>query len=270
MGLAVAARSTHGEDYQHVNRPVAVLIDEYAAGFVDPPHTHERAQLLYATSGVMSIITGQVSFTIPPQRAVWMPAGVRHEARCRGQVSLHTLYIDTHGDARFPGRCVSLKISPLLRELIIEAGTLPIEYALDGREARIMALILDEIVEALEHRGNALSIPMPADERLLRVCRSLMADPASEADIDACASSACMGRRTFTRAFRRETGITFNEWRQQVRLAEALSLLSQQRPVSEVAFEIGYESLSAFIAMFRRTFGVTPSQYFDPHGQPRT
>ncbi|OYW83422.1 MAG: AraC family transcriptional regulator, partial [Asticcacaulis sp. 32-58-5] len=226
-----ASRSTHGEDYQHVNRPIAVLIDEYPTGFVDPPHAHERAQLLYATEGVMTVITDDVSFTIPPQRGVWMPAGVRHEAHCRGHVSLKTLYVASETDPRLPVRCQSLKISPLLRELIIEASHLPIEYALTGREARIMELILDEIAEAVEHPVSALNVPMPSDPRLVRICRAIMDDPASVDDLDHWAEVACMGRRTFTRAFRRETGVSFSEWRQQVRLAEAISMLSQGKSV---------------------------------------
>ncbi|MDV6330733.1 helix-turn-helix transcriptional regulator [Asticcacaulis sp. 201] len=258
----MVTRSTHGEDYQRVNRPIGVLIDEYAPDYVDPPHSHERAQLLYATAGVMSVITDEVSFTIPPQRGVWMPAGVRHEAHCRGHVSLRTLYVEPDADSRLPKQCQSLKISPLLRELIIEAGNLPIEYSLNGREARIMALILDEIAEAVEHPASALNIPMPLDPRLVRICRAIMADPASEDDLDHWADVACMGRRTFTRAFRRETGISFSEWRQQVRLAEAVSMLASGKSVTAVAYEVGYNSPSAFGTMFQRAFGTPPSQYF--------
>lgn len=263
-------RSTHGEDYQKVNRPIGVLIDEYAPDYVDPPHSHERAQLLYATAGVMSVITDEVSFTIPPQRGVWMPAGIRHEAHCRGNVSLRTLYVEPDVDIRMPKRCQSLKISPLLRELIIEAGNLPIEYSLNGREARIMDLILDEIAEAVEHPASALNIPMPKDPRLTRICRKIMDDPAAEDDLDHWAEVACMGRRTFTRAFRRETGITFSEWRQQVRLAEAVSMLASGKSVTTVAYEVGYNSPSAFGTMFQRAFGTPPSQYFNQLVKPGT
>lgn len=255
-------RSTRGEDYQHVARPVAVLIDEYPPNFVDPPHSHERAQLLYASAGVMSVMTDAASFTIPPQRAVWMPAGVVHEALTRGHVSLRTLYVEPGADQRLPQRCQVLKVSNLLRELILEASNLPVEYSLDGRDARIMALILDEIAEAVEHPASALSVPMPQDPRLIRVCRAVMQEPSQEDHLDRWADAAGMGRRTFTRAFRRETGLTFAEWRQQVRLAEALSLLSLGQSVTRVAYEVGYNSPSAFTAMFQRAFGVSPSHYF--------
>lgn len=260
--MGQAQRSTRGADYQNVARPLAVLADEYPPAFVDPPHAHERAQLVYASAGVMSVITDEASFTIPPQRGVWMPAGVRHEAYCRGHVSLRTLYVDPSVDHRLPTTCQVLKVSNLLRELILEASTLPIEYELDGRDGRLMQLILDEITQAAACPVTALHIPMPQDPRLVRVCRAIMQDPSQHDDLDRWAESAGMGRRTFTRAFPRETGITFAVWRQQVRLAEALSLLSLGRSVTSVALDVGYNSPSAFTAMFQRAFGVAPSHYF--------
>lgn len=255
-------RSTRGEDYQHVARPVAVLADEYPPAYVDPPHSHERAQLVYASAGVMSVMTDDASFTIPPQRGVWMPAGVRHEAYCRGHVSLRTLYVDPVFDARMPDTCRVLKVSSLLRELILEASVLPVEYELDGRDGRLMQLILDEIAQSAACPVAALHIPMPRDPRLTRICRAIMQEPSTEDDLDQWAEAAGMGRRTFTRAFHRETGLTFAVWRQQARLAEALSLLSMGKSVTSVAFDVGYNSPSAFTAMFQRAFGMAPSQYF--------
>ncbi|RAK51370.1 AraC family transcriptional regulator [Phenylobacterium deserti] len=257
-----AQRSTSSADYQQVARPLAVLSDEYPPAFYDPPHAHQRAQLVYASAGVMSVVTDGASFTIPPQRGVWMPAGVRHEAYCRGAVSLRTLYVDPSADARLPTTCRVLKVSSLLRELILEASELPVEYELDGRDGRLMQLILDEVVRSIACPLTALHVPMPQDPRLVRVCRTLMQDPSQEEDLDRWAAVAGMGRRTLTRAFRRETGLSFSVWRQQARLGEALSLLAMGRPVTSVAFDVGYNSPSAFTAMFQRAFGVPPSQYF--------
>src|SRR5258706_11671898 len=87
------SRSTRGADYQNVPRPVAALADEYPPGHHDPRHQHARAQLLYASVGVVVVITDHASFVVPPQRAVWVPAGVPHEAYMRGHVSCRTLYV---------------------------------------------------------------------------------------------------------------------------------------------------------------------------------
>jgi AraC-like DNA-binding protein/mannose-6-phosphate isomerase-like protein (cupin superfamily) len=252
-------RSTKGIDYQHVPRPVAALADEYPAGHVDARHSHTRAQLLYASVGVMVVDTDGASFVVPPERAVWLPAGVAHEVLCRSPVSVRTLYVDTRARAGLPETCKVFEVSTLLRELIIEATRVPIEYDERGRDGRVMALLLDEITAT---PAAPLHIPMPQNEHLLSVCRAVLADPAQQDTLDAWAGRARMGRRTFTRLFRKETGMTFAAWRQHVRLMEALSRLAVGQRVTQVAFDIGYNSSSAFTAMFHRTFGVAPAQYF--------
>ena len=251
-------RSTHGADYQRVARPVAVLVDEYEEGFVDPKHSHERSQLIYASSGVMSVATNQGSYIIPPQRAVWVPGRVEHEVHCRSHVSLRTLYIDADTREELPSTCRVIAVPNLLRELILEAAELPIEYDVDGRDGRIMDLILDEIIAIPDAR---LHVPMPSSERLAKICVQILNDPARNDVIDELANSARCSRRTFTRLFRKETGMSFATWRQQVRLLEALSRLAAGQSVTRVAFDIGYNSQSAFTAMFHRVFGATPTDY---------
>lgn len=261
-------RSKKGADYQFIDRPVAVLVDDYPSGFFDPPHSHVRAQLVYAISGVILLSTGDTSYVTPPQRAIWVPAGVTHEVRCRGRVQLRTLYIANDGAPDLPTRCNVIGVTSLLRELILEACRLPVEYALGGRDERIMALILDEIRLA---QHIPLSVPMPANDRLKRVCRAILADSGGRKTLDEWASDAAMGRRTFTRTFRRETGISFATWRQNVRLLDALSRLAEGHSITETALDVGYSSPSAFTAMFHRAFGVAPTHYLggpDPADAP--
>jgi AraC-like DNA-binding protein/mannose-6-phosphate isomerase-like protein (cupin superfamily) len=244
-------------DYPLEQRPVVALQDEYPAGFVDPFHSHQRTQLLYASAGVMSVVTDSTSFVLPPQRALWLPAGTPHEVSCRGPVSLRTLYIDPANDSH-PGQCRVIEVSDFLRALILEVMQFGTDYDLAGREGRIVRLLLDEI----ERMPNApYQARMPTDDRLVRVCRAIIAEPADGRDLDELARLAGMSRRTFTRLFKQETGMGVAVWRQQVRLMEALSLLASGRSVTMVAYDVGYDSPSAFTAMFHRTFGVPPSQY---------
>lgn len=255
-------RSTRSVDYQDVPRPVAVLVDEYPSDFVDPPHSHRRAQLLYACSGVITLITEKASFTVPPQRAVWIPPGVTHEAHTLSPVSLRTLYIDAPAHERLPAACRVLDVSNLLRELIMAAAQLPVEYETTSRDGRIMELILDELVESSKGAPFLeLQAPMPQDARLVRVCRRILKEPDAPDSIDDYALACGMARRTFTRAFRRETGVSFSAWRLHVRLTGALSRLATGASITEVAFEVGYNSASAFTAMFKRAFGVAPTRY---------
>lgn len=255
-------RSTRGIDYQDVPRPVAILVDEYPPRFVDPPHSHRRAQLLYACSGVISLITDDATFTIPPQRAVWIPPGVVHEAHTRSAVSLRTLYVDAPPEKRMPPVCRVLEVSNLLRELILAAAQLPVEYETTTREGRIMDLILDELAESARSAPLLeLQTPMPRDPRLARICRHILQEPDAPDSIDDYADEIGMARRTFTRTFRRETGVSFSAWRLHVRLTGALSRITTGASITEVAFEVGYNSPSAFTAMFKRAFGVPPTHY---------
>jgi AraC-like DNA-binding protein len=251
-------RSTRGADYQNVPRPVAALSDEYPAGFHDPRHSHQRGQLIYASRGVVLVVTDEASFIVPPQRAVWVPPGFPHEAFARRQLSIRTLYIAEDVCAGLPRNCRVVEVSDLLRELIVEAARIPVEYDVDSRDGKVMDLILAELRTM---HGAPLQVPMPSDERLVQVCLSILKDPAQNDALDGWADTAGMGRRTFTRTFRRETNVTFALWRQQVRLMEAMSRLAAGQSVTDVAFVVGYSSASAFSAMFRRTFGVPPTRF---------
>ncbi|MDR3511360.1 MAG: helix-turn-helix transcriptional regulator [Caulobacteraceae bacterium] len=254
-------RSTRGIDYQDVPRPIAGLATLYPAGFVDPLHSHPRGQLSYHESGVSVVTTRDASFVIPPGKAMWVPAGVEHEVTCRSPVAATVLYV--RGDARpdLPAQCRMIPVSRLMAGLIGEASQVPVDYDVGGRDGRVMALLLDEIGPTA---APSISAPMPRSRALAQVCSAILRDPAANDDLDDWAEAAGMGRRTFTRQFRRETGVSFAAWRQNVRLMEALSLLSAGQSVTSVAFDVGYNSPSAFTAMFRRAFGVAPTAYLSP------
>lgn len=255
----IARQIKRADDCQDVARPVAAMARECPPGCIDLFHTHRRAQLLFACTGVMSVVTREGAFIVPPQRAVWLPAGIEHEVHYGGATSLRTLYIEPQAHEKLPTQSRVLEVSDLLRSLILAAVNLPTEYDLDGREGRIMSLLLDEIAIM---PTVPLHAPMPRDERLARVCRAMFKDPMREQRLEDLARAAGMSRRTVTRLFRRETGMSFAAWRQHVRLLEALSRLAVGRSVTAVALDVGYRSPSSFTAMFRRTFGVTPSHYF--------
>ncbi|TLU72563.1 AraC family transcriptional regulator [Lichenicoccus roseus] len=246
-------------------RPVAALSDEYPQGHLDPRHRHGRAQLLFAAAGVMIVTTDAGSYVVPPQKALWLPAGVEHEVLCRSAVSLRTLYVEADAVAGLPVCPQVIEVSGLLRALILEAMTLDADYAVDGRDGRIMRLILDEIAEGPR---VGLFLPMPSDERLLRLCRHVLTHLTAPGDLDAWAEIARMGRRTMTRLFRLQTGMSFVAWRQRARLVTASARLSEGCSVLQAACEVGYDSPSAFTALFQRELGTTPSVYIRQARRP--
>jgi AraC-like DNA-binding protein/mannose-6-phosphate isomerase-like protein (cupin superfamily) len=237
--------------------PVIGLADEYRPGFTDPTHSHQRSQLLYASKGVMSVNVPSAQYCIPPQRALWIPAGTPHEVSCRGEVSLRTLYFDASTGLQ-DLHCHVLETSSFLRALILEVVSFAANDSRSPRETSISDLLIDEIRSM---PSAPFRVPMPEDPRLLRPCRAFLANPADNRDLDAWAAFGGMGRRTFTRLFKTTTGFGFGAWRQQARLMEALALLASGYPIAEVAYALGYESPSAFTAMFHRFFGLPPSRY---------
>jgi AraC-like DNA-binding protein len=247
-------------DLQNIDRPVALLEDEYPKGFVDDWHNHSRDQLIYASKGVISISTANVTYVIPPQRALWIPARTNHKAMCKSNVSLRTLYVDSHIRRDFPKQCKVISVSELLRALILQTVNIPSMYELDSRNGHIMQLILDEI-EFMPH--DPLHIAMPTDKRIDKVCQIFLADPSDNRDIDEWANQANMSRRTFTRQFRQEMDLSFSEWRQQVRMLEAISRIAAGAPITSVSLDVGYSSPSAFTSTFHKAFGVPPSKYFE-------
>jgi len=255
---ALSLPSIQGED-PDPDRPVLGVSRELPPFRPSPPHRHYRAQLIHASAGVMTITTPDGIWVIPPHLALWAPSMTPHHVRVSGRVSLKTLYILPGAAPHMPATCRVCPVSPLLRELIIAACAFPPDYDPHGPEGRIMAVILDQM-RAIP--AAPLYLPMPKDSRLAGVCRRLLDDPGDRRTLPELAALAGAVDRTLLRLFLKETGLTFRHWRRQARLLAALRKLAAGEPVTAVALDMGYESQSAFIAMFRRALGQTPGRYF--------
>ena len=239
-------------------QPVVVHRRDLAAGERIAPHRHRRAQLVYASAGVMSVTTARGAFVVPPERGVWMPAGVGHRIDARTAVAMRTLYVDEAQAPPLPREVRVVAVSPLLRELILAAVASGNDYPADGPEARLVAVILDLVRDLAP---APLALPVPTDPRLRRVTSALEADPADRRTLARWARDTGTSERTLARAFRAEIGMSFGAWRQQLRLLRALEMLADGRAVARVALDLGYESTSAFSAMFRRALGASPRSY---------
>lgn len=232
---------------------------DYAPEHATPWHQHPHAQLIHAVRGVMVIATAAGSWVVPPSRALWIPAGVEHHVRMVGTVQMRTVFIRPDAAPGLPQQCAVLAVSPLMRELILAAIDLPRPYPEDSRASRLSRLLLDEI---LLLPTLPLHLPHPRDARLQAICEQLLATPDLPVTIAHWATQLSIDARTIQRLFARETGMTFGQWRQQARLMTALEQLAGGAKIVDVALDCGYDSPSAFSAMFRRHFGVAPSTFF--------
>lgn len=247
------------QDFHDLPRRLVAMENSCPAGMATGWHAHPRGQLLYAIKGVMIVHSEAGSWVVPPSRALWMVAGLRHNVIMSGEVEMRTAYIDESAAPGVPAQTCVINVSPLLRELMVEAVRIPLDRPPCARDERLVGLLIDELSVS---SAIALHLPMPADPRLKTLCQSLVEQPAGAASARTWAQALGMGERTLHRLFSRETGMTFAQWREQARLLSALRQLAEGRKGIEVAFNCGYASQSAFSAMFRRHFGVSPSAFY--------
>jgi AraC-like DNA-binding protein len=244
----------------HADFPRAVVGvgNEYPASFELKLHTHRRGQLLHAAKGVIAVSTPHGAWVAPPERAVWIPEGTPHTTRTVGSVSTQSVMIAPGISASLGRTCRVIGVSPLLAVLLSEAVALPLAYDEEGRDGQVMRLLVMEI----EHAPvMPLAVPFPAHSRLATLCQAFLERPDARSLIDDWADALAMNRRTFTRLFRRETGMSFVQWRQQACLAVALPLLAAGERVTSVALDLGYDSPASFSTMFRRALGVPPTRH---------
>jgi AraC-like DNA-binding protein/quercetin dioxygenase-like cupin family protein len=238
---------------------VRTLSVGYQSGTVLDHHSHDWAQLVYATEGVMTVQTDEGTWVVPSHRAVWIPAGVGHSITMSGWVSMRTLYLVPRLVGALPKRCCVVAVPPLLGQLIMHAiGQGALRRAVP-EQRRLAAFLVDQL-RALP--AVPLELPLPRDGRALRVALRLREDPGASASVDALARDAGASRRTLERLFQCETGMSFGRWRQQARLLHALRLLARGEAVTAIALEVGYESVSAFITAFSGALGTTPGRYY--------
>ena len=247
------------EELEATPRPIVARASDYEAGYQIGRHVHHHGQLLYPADGAITVKTDDGVWVIPPQRALWVPGGIPHDTHANSKLALRTLLVEPGRLPALPQSCCAVSITPLMRELILHAMIIPPMYDVASADGRFMSVILDHL-EKLPI--VPLHLPMPHDIRLKRVTGTLLEHPNDTRTLEDWAVSSGASARTLSRLFMNETRLTFGVWRKQVRLLKALELLAANIPVTQVAFDLGYESPSAFIAMFRRSLGEPPARYF--------
>jgi AraC-like DNA-binding protein len=225
-------------------------------------HTHEDHQLAWAPTGVLAVVTGAAIWVLPPTRALWIPAGLPHETRASGPATMRTLYIR-------PDLCpvswqapTPVAASPLLAGLIAYLDSETLDRARRERAEAVLTDLLEPVA-----RGT-IEVRMPADERARDVAQALAAGPADRRTLGEWGRHVGASERTLARAFTAGTGVPFGRWRTLLRLQAALPALASGQPVASVAHNVGYASVSAFVAAFRQETGLTPAAYFRDQDDP--
>jgi AraC-like DNA-binding protein len=219
-------------------------------------HTHEDHQVAWAPSGVLMVRTDSTAWVLPPTRALWIPAGVRHETLSTSSATMQAVYVRPHLCPIVWTECTPVAAGALLAELIGYLATPDLHPAARARGEAVVVDLLRPVTMA------SIDVPMPREERAREVADMLCSALADNRTLEEWGREVGASERTLARAFLADTGISFGRWRTRLRLSAALADLAAGTPVSTVARAVGYESTSAFVAAFRRETGVTPTHYF--------
>lgn len=243
---------------RHSPRATTGLLPLRAGAEVDA-HRHDEHQIVYAGRGVLSVTTDAGSWVAPATRAIWIPAGTVHEHRAYGDTDLHLVGLPVTDNPLRLERSAVLEVAPLLRELIIAyTGQLEPPVGRGAERRRLRAVLLDQLRHSTQ---QPVHVPAARDARLVAVCAILRDDPADPWTLAQLGAATGVSDRTLTRLCRAELGMSFPQWRTQLRLHHALCLLADDTPVTAVAHRCGWASSSAFIDVFHRAFGHTPGAW---------
>ena len=237
---------------------VSTLAYEYPSSYQVPEHAHGSDQLIYAISGLMEVSSAQSMWLIPPHFALWIPARTHHWIHMSGPVSMRTLYLRTGLASRLEPCCAVLHVTPLMRELIVEIVRVGPLRTRDRYEGALRDLLIFQLQNA---SPMPTFVTLPREQRARAVADSILRNPAESKPMAALCAEVGVSVRTIERTFRREVGSDFESWRRQVRLTKAVELLVSGCSIKEVAFRIGYRQSSAFVDLFRQTFGTTPKAW---------
>jgi AraC-like DNA-binding protein len=239
----------------------SVIVRTFPVTFLHDQTQRDRREpdwhlLVYATRGHLEVITGDLRRIIPADRAVWIPAGTLHTNVMRAPIAMRSLYFAAAAMRTDASRVRTIAVAPLLRELILHVSRIGALDREQPEQARLVGVLLDQLAAAQEVTHE---LPSPRDPRAMRFAELVTRKPGDPRSIAKLARAAGASLRTLERCFLAETGVAVGEWRRRVRLFHALGLLAGGASVTEVALDVGYDSVSAFSQAFSRQFGYSPS-----------
>ncbi len=242
-------------------------VHQWPSGGTSPVQSHPRGHLVYAARGVLSVHTERGTSIVPANRVAWTPAGFTHYHRAHGDTDMRIIFLPASLTRLAPGHPAVFMVSGLAREILLTL-TGPRNYDRAARDhdraalARLRRVLVDELHEADE---QPLQLPEPRDDRLQAVAEMLYKQPADNTSLAELGQAIGASGRTLSRLFHNELGMTFYEWRTQLRIYHALVLLADGHDTTHVAHACGWANPSSFIAAFTSIIGTTPGRYRTSH-----
>ncbi|PWB32970.1 AraC family transcriptional regulator [Pseudomonas sp. SDI] len=238
--------------------PVYFRYDEFGADTHSAAHRHAWGQLNYAAHGVMQLEIGGQHFYSPPHYAVWIPPDTEHSCYNPQAIVYRSVYLTRELCAALPAQACTLVISGILKAILGDFASRDVHIPQDPADQRLAQVLVDQLQRA---PMQTCYLPYAQSPGLLAVLQALHAEPGDNRALGEWAAQVHVSERTLARQFVRELGISFGEWRQRLRYLRAIEALEGSQSIQEIAFDLGYSTPSAFIAMFQRQARCTPEQY---------
>lgn len=237
---------------------VALRVDfkDYEAEI--PTHSHRKGQMILALHGAVTCVVSGSLWIVPPNCAVWIPGGLPHNNRATANARLTYLFVEPAAST-LPRECCILSVSPVVRELVHRLAEVAQPYETDSHEGRLVRVLLDELASMPKEQ---FGVPVSVHPKIAELSRALTDNPADRRTLADWARHLAMSERSLNRLMQEQTGLSLGRWRQQVHLLLALRELAGGAPVQTVSEVLGYDSVTAFITMFKKATGRTPARYF--------
>jgi AraC-like DNA-binding protein len=243
--------------------PLAALRIEMKENSVElPVHRHRKGQLVLALRGIVTCEVDEGLWIVPPGCAVWIPSEIPHSNHVSAGGQICVLFIEPTAVA-MPERCCTLSMTPLLRELIFRVADLFRAKAISSLSREMIEVLLRELQSMPIER---LHLPISTEHRLRKIAEALIERPHDRTTMEGWAKRVATSERSLARLIKEQTGMTFGQWRQQLHLMIALQRLSAGKKVESISEELGYESTSSFITMFKKALGKSPGKYLSQAG----
>lgn len=236
-------------------RVIAVRVDVPGTKAEAPDHRHRKGQLVFALAGGVTCRVPSGLWMAPPHCGVWIPGGMEHSNIATANARLFFVYIEP-GAVDLPDRCCTLSLSPLLREVIVDLADRVQED--EARDGLLTTLLVSELPRM---PAQQLHLPISPEARLRRIAAALAEAPADRSTLAQWARRVALSESSLARLLVKETGLTFGRWRQQLHLIVAMRELASGASVQQVSADLGYESVTAFITMFKKALGKSPAKY---------
>lgn len=226
------------------------------------PRRQPWGKIGFALTGVMEVSAADRRFLSPPHYATWIPPDTLHQCHNRDSVRFVSIYLGTQLCDAMPDVPCTLALSPLVRAILADFQAREVTVPETDDDVRLARVLMDQFAKA---RRCPSYLPVTDDPLIQPITDALQARPNDRRSLADWAEMSGTTERTVSRRFQRCLGISFNEWRQRLKLVVALSRIDQGDAVQDIAQDLGYSTPSAFIAMFRKLTGASPTSLSENH-----